>query len=365
VTVPDTTGLQWLASLSPWPDEFGLARIRALLADLGDPQRRFPAIHVVGTNGKTSTTLLCAALLRAEGLRVGAYVSPHVRSWAERIQVDGEDADLESALARVRPHAAGATQFEVLTAAALAEFAARAVDVAVVEAGLGGRHDATNVLDARVVVLTNVSLEHTAVLGETREAIAAEKLAVVSPSAIVVLGEPEWENAARANGAARVEIVSGSNLAQGTTAAEAFLGRPVDPHQADDVRVPGRLERRSEAPLEIWDGAHNLAGVGYLLPRLPSRRFTIVASILDDKDVDEMLTALSVVADTLIATSSSNPRAVPAERLAERARRQFATVEVALEPAVALARARNLAGPQGAVLVTGSLYLLADLSPGA
>src|SRR5262249_60588840 len=135
--------LSWLASLSPWPEEFGLARMQRLLADVGDPQRRYPAIHVVGTNGKTSTTLLTAALLRADGLHVGAYVSPHVRAWSERLQVDGADADLGSALARVRPHAAGATQFEVLTAAALADFAAREVDVAVVEAGLRGRGGAT------------------------------------------------------------------------------------------------------------------------------------------------------------------------------------------------------------------------------
>ncbi len=230
---------EWLASLSPWPEEFGLTRIRALLADLGDPQRAFPAIHVVGTNGKTSTTLLCAALLRAEGLRIGAYVSPHVRSLAERIQVDGLDADLERALDRVRPHAAGATQFEVLTAAAFAEFATKGVDAAVVEAGLGGRHDATNVLNAQVVVLTNVSLEHTAVLGDTREEIAAEKLAVVSPGAVVIVGEPEWGPAARSAGAARVEVVSSANLALATAAAEAFVGRPVDPHQAEAVRVPG------------------------------------------------------------------------------------------------------------------------------
>ena len=351
----------WLASLSPWPEQFGLERIRTLLADLGDPQRRFPAIHVVGTNGKTSTTLLSAALLHAEGAHVGAYVSPHVRSFSERIQIDGADADLERALARVRPHAEDATQFEVLTAAAFAEFATEDVDIAVVEAGLGGRHDATNVLDAGIVVLTNVSLDHTAILGETRKEIAAEKLAVVTPGASVVLGEPEWEEAARSNGAARVYVVSGSNLALATVAAEVCLDRRIDRNPAEMVHIPGRFERRGESPLEIWDGAHNLGGVGYLLARLPSRRYTIVASILDDKDVDGMLAALSVIGDTLIATRSSNVRALPPERLAERANRHFATVEIAAEPNQALLRARDLAGRDGAVLVTGSLYLLADL----
>jgi dihydrofolate synthase/folylpolyglutamate synthase len=336
----------------------------ALLTSLGEPQRSYPAIHVVGTNGKTSTTLMCAALLRAEGPRVGAYISPHVRGWAERIQVDDAEVDLEQALARVRPHAEGATQFEVLTAAALAEFAAQPVDVAVVEAGLGGRHDATNVLDARVVALTNVALEHTEVLGTTREAIAAEKLAVVTPGATVVLGEPEWEEQARENGAARVDVVSGSNLGLAVAAAEALLGTRVDPHRAEGLTIPGRLERRSDEPLEIWDGAHNLAGVGYLLSRVPSRRFTIVTSILADKNVEGMLAALSALGDTLVATRSSNPRAVPAEELADRARKLFATVVVAPGPSEALAAGRRNAGPHGAVLVTGSLYLLADLSAG-
>jgi dihydrofolate synthase / folylpolyglutamate synthase len=354
--------VRWLEGLSPWPEEFGLGRMRALLADLGDPQERFPAIHVVGTNGKTSTTLMAAALLRAAGLHVGAYISPHVRSWAERIQVDGEDADLDGALARVGPHAAGATQFEVLTAAALAEFAAQGVDAAVVEAGLGGRYDATNVLAARVVVLTNVSLEHTDVLGSTREAIAAEKLAVISPGAHVVLGEREWEGQARAAGAELVETVSASNLAAAVAAAAAFLDRPVDPAPAERVTVPGRLEHRSERPLEIWDGAHNLAGIGYLLSRLPTRRYTILCSILSDKNAEAMLRALSALGDTLVATGSPSPRALGADELARLATPYFAEVEADAEPASALARARSLAGTEGAVLVTGSLYLLAALS---
>src|SRR5262245_57180177 len=335
--------------------------MQKLLADVGEPQRRYPSIHVVGTNGKTSTTLLTAALLRAEGLHVGAYVSPHVRAWSERLQVDGADADLGSALARVRPHAAGATQFEVLTAAALADFAAREVDVAVVEAGLGGRYDATNVLAASVVVLTNVSRDHTDVLGDTREAIAGEKLAVVSDGATVILGDPEWEELARSNGAGLVELPGASNLALAVAAAEAHLGRPVDPHAADGLTIPGRLERRSERPLEIWDGAHNLAGIGYLLPRLPAREYTIVASILAEKDVDAMLRALTAVGQRLVATQSSNARALPAEELARLAGPHFASVEAVSDPVGAVARARGLAGPDGAVLVTGSLYLLSDL----
>jgi dihydrofolate synthase/folylpolyglutamate synthase len=335
-----------------------------LLAALGDPQRSFPAIHVVGTNGKTTTTRLAEALLAGEGLAVGAYTSPHVLGWAERIRVRGAQVDLEAALGRVRAaaEAAGATQFEVLTAAALAEFAAQEVDLAVVEAGLGGRLDATNVLGARLVVLTNVGLEHTEVLGETREQIADEKLAVTSPGATVILGEPEWEAAARAAGAESVVFAGSTNLALALAAAETFLGRQVDPSPAESLEIPGRVERVSEAPLEIWDGAHNLAGVGWLLARLPSRRYVVVASILEDKDADGMLAALSALGDTFVATVSSNPRALAPDALAEKARAFFVQVNAVREPDRAVAAAREASGGDGAVLVTGSLYLLADLA---
>ncbi|MES1246157.1 MAG: Mur ligase family protein [Actinomycetota bacterium] len=354
---------RWVESLSPWPkDGFGLGRMQALLERLGDPQTRFPAIHVVGTNGKSTTTRLTEELLRSEGLHVGAYFSPHVRGWSERIRVNGADADFEQAIGRVRAHAEDATQFEVLTAAALLEFAHREVDVAVVEAGLGGRHDATNVLGTRVVVLTSVALDHMEVLGDTREQIAAEKLAVVRPGAIAVLGDPEWEGLARVNGAERVELPGASNLALAVAAAQAFLGREVDPHAADGISLPGRLERAGEAPLEIWDGAHNLAGLGYLLPRLPDRQdWVVVASILEDKRPEQMLEALSVLGGRLVATESSNARAVPAGDLADRAKPYFQHVVADPDPRAARARARALAGPEGAVVVTGSLYLLAEL----
>ena len=354
----------WLESLELFGMQLGLERMRALLERLGNPERLYRAVHVVGTNGKTTTVRMIEALLAGEGLLVGAYTSPHVVGWPERIRIAGEEADFESALERVRPHAEDvrATQFEVVTAAALAEFADAGVDVAVVEAGLGGRLDATNVLAAPVVVLTNVGLEHVEHLGETREAIAAEKLAVVSRGATVVLAEPEWEPLARANGAARVVIVSPSNVALAVAGAQELLGRPVEPAAVRDVVVPGRLERVADSPLEIWDGAHNLDGVAYLLARLPARRFTLVLSILADKNADAMLAAFSALGDHLVATSSGHPRALGPEELARRASRFFARVEALGDPAAALARAREFARPGGAVLVSGSLYLLAALA---
>ena len=223
----------WIELLAPWPDEFGLERMQALLRELGDPQRAYPAIHVVGTNGKSTTTRATAALLRREGLRRRRVHLAAVSGWSEHIQVDGRDADFEAAVARVH-HAAertGATQFETLTAAALVAFAEAGVDVAVVEAGLGGAGDATNVLETRVVVLTNVSLDHTEELGDTREEIARAELAVIRPGAAVVLGEPEWEPLARELGAADVVVVAADgpglrpSAALATAAAAVFLGR--------------------------------------------------------------------------------------------------------------------------------------------
>ncbi len=335
----------WIASLSPWPKEFGLGRMRTLLAALGDPQLAYPAIHVVGTNGKSTATRTIEAYLLAEGLSIGATVSPHVRSWAERITVDGAEADFEAVIARVRPEAEAqeATQFETLCAAAFAEFAARAVDVAVVEAGLGGRLDATNVLRSHVVLLTSVGLEHTDVLGETREEIAGEKLAVVQEGTIAVLPDEEFEHLAGPN-----VVIGGAR-----EAAAAFLGR--EPLHAVEVALPGRMEQRGE---EIWDGAHNADGAAWLVERLSRADYTVLASILRDKDVDAMLHSLAGAGRRLVATTSSNARALPAEELARLAEKHFDEVELEPDPAAALARARE----HGPVLVTGSLYLLADLS---
>jgi dihydrofolate synthase/folylpolyglutamate synthase len=353
------TNVPWLASLSPWPkDGFGLERMRALLERLGNPQSGLPAVHVVGTNGKSTTTRMVEALLLAHGVRAGAYLSPHVRGWAERIRVGGEETGLAAALRAVRPAAEllEATQFEVLTAAAFVAFRSAGVEAAAVEAGLGGRHDATNVLDAtRVVVLTNVSLEHTEVLGTTREAIAAEKLAVVRAGSAVVLGEPEWERLALEAGAGSVVVAEGGPEHLAAAAAGLFLGIEVEREALEGIVLPGRLERRGR---EVRDGAHNLEGVRWLMGQLGRERFTVVASILADKDTDGMLEGLSRLGERLVATRSSSPRALPAEELATRARPFFTLVEARDDPVEALALAHELGEP---VLVTGSLYLLADL----
>jgi dihydrofolate synthase / folylpolyglutamate synthase len=356
----ESDDVAWLEGLSPWPTGgFGLERMHALLALLEHPEAGLPAVHVVGTNGKSTTTRMVEALLHAGGVRTGAYLSPHVRSWAERIRVGGEEADLPALLEAVRPAAERvvATQFEVLTAAALVAFREAAVEVAAVEAGLGGRHDATNVLDStRVVVLTNVSLEHTEVLGSTREAIAAEKLAVIRPGCTVVLGEAEWEDEARAAGAGHVVVADGGSQELAARAARAFLGKDVHLAALERVGLPGRLERRGSG--ELRDGAHNPEGVRWLVERLRPEAFTIVASILADKDVEGMLAQLSELGERFVATRSSSARALPADDLAARARPFFAAVEARDDPAEALALAHALGEP---VLVTGSLYLLADL----
>jgi dihydrofolate synthase / folylpolyglutamate synthase len=401
-----------LLSLELFGMRFGLERMRRLLTVLGSPQERFGAVHVVGTNGKSSTVRMTAALLEAHGLRAGAYLSPHLTTFAERIRIGDEDLTPDAFGAAIERAAAAAakvdrtlsggervTQFELLTAAAFAELARREVDVAVVEAGLGGRWDATNVLGAPVVVLTNVGLEHTRWLGPTIPDIAGEKLAVVKPGATLVLGEsqPEVDELARETGAVIVrpepvaEALPGyqrKNFAAAIAAANAYLGRPLDdkgdspPYEglspsivtrvAAHAQVPGRLQVIAESPRTILDGAHNPSGIAALVAALPDaagdRPITAVVSILDDKDAGAMLRELLPATAQLVFTASANRRSLPPATLASLAAQLGATAaEVEPDARAALARARELAGPDGAVVATGSIYLIADLAsaPGA
>ena len=382
-----------LLSLELFGMRFGLERMRRLLTALGSPQERFAAVHVVGTNGKSSTVRMTAALLEAHGVRTGSYLSPHLVRFAERIRIGDEDVtDAEFGAAVERAAAAAAkvdrtlsggervTQFELLTAAALDELARREVEVAVVEAGLGGRWDATNVLGADVCVLTNVGLEHTRWLGPTVPDIAREKLAVVRPSATLVLGDVDDEvlDLARQTGAriARPEPLDvplrgyqRTNFEAATAAATAHYGQLQDAQVAEvaaRVSVPGRLQVIGEQPLTVLDGAHNPSGMAALADALPDvvgdRELVAVVSVLDDKDAAGMLRALIGNSRAMVFTASRNPRALPPATLASLAEQlEGPPSEVVRDPHAALRRARDLAGPGGAVLATGSIYLVADL----
>ena len=381
-----------LLSLELFGMRFGLERMRRLLTALGSPQEQFSAIHVVGTNGKSSTVRMCAALLEAHGVRAGAFLSPHLASFAERIRIGDTDLDADAFAAAVQRAAAAAakvdrtldgddrvTQFELVTAAAFAELARQEVDGAVVEAGLGGRHDATNVLGAPVVVLTNVGLEHTRWLGPTVRDIAGEKLAVVRPDATLVLGpvDPEVRELADATGArivtpeplvaaAALPGYQAQNFIVAAAAARAHLGE-LDPRLVAEVagriQVPGRMQVVAQRPLTIYDGAHNPSGVEALARTLPGARPLIaVVSILDDKDAAGMLRALVGKISGAVFTSSRNPRALSPATLASLAEQLGGPPsEIVRDPRQAVDRARELAGPEGAVLATGSIYLVADL----
>jgi dihydrofolate synthase/folylpolyglutamate synthase len=396
---------EYLLGLELFGMRFGLDRMHRLTTVLGMPQRRFAQIHVVGSNGKSSTVRFTAAILERHGLRTGSYTSPHLRRFRERIEV-GERVVAPERFAAAVERSAGAaelveraagegaervTQFEALTAAAYHELAASDVEVGVVEAGLGGRYDATNVIPSRVQVLTGVGLEHTRWLGPEIADIAAEKLAVVRDHAALVVA-PDLDPAAlalaeqvarerhanliEADADVGVELrAAGSfqrrNFAVAAAAAAAFLGRPLDraavERAAAETVVSGRLEPVGERPLTIHDGAHNPAGAAALASALPEvigdrAPLVVVVSVLDDKDAAEMLSDLMPLADRLVFTHCSNPRALSPGTLASLA----ATLgrpahEIVPDPRAAVERARELAGPDGAVLATGSIYLIADL----
>ena len=379
---------------------FGLERMHRLLEELGCPQRRLRAIHVVGTNGKSSVTRMTSAILERHGLLTGAFLSPHLESFAERIRVGGDEIAPDAFAAAIERTATAAarigssapddepvTQFELLTAAALGEFARREVDVTVVEAGLGGRLDATNVLDAPVAVLTSVGLEHTSWLGDTEAAIAREKLAVLAEGATLVCGPLGAEAAAeavRAAAAAKARLArvperetpldpalpgyQRGNFAIARAAAEAFLGE-LDPGAvsaaAADAVVPGRLQQVGADPVVLFDGAHNPDGVRALTAALDEvvgdRRLVLVASILSDKDPQAMLRELFGRCAAAVLTQADNPRALPVADLLAAAPIGACEVHAEPDPHRALERATALAGADGAVLVTGSLHLVGDL----
>jgi dihydrofolate synthase/folylpolyglutamate synthase len=417
---------RYLRSLELFGMRFGLERMRRLMTALDFPLEGVPTLQVVGTNGKSSTTRMIAALLRRHGVRTGAYLSPHLDSFAERIEIGGmplSEARFAAAVRRASqaaelvdrglPDGERVTQFEALTAAAYWELGRSDLGVAVVEAGLGGRYDATSVIDPAVVVLTNVGLEHTRWLGPTERHIAEEKLAVVPARAKLVTGllGPDALEVAEATArehdalllranhdfsleergrqafavttprARYEEIVlrplgrfQRVNFALALVAAEEWLvehsGARLEPAAvrmaARELVLPGRLEVVARAPLVIFDGAHNPSGTAALRESLDEavegRPLTSVISILDDKDAAAMLSTLLPRSARVVFTRATHERALPPATLESLARQLGGpATEIVAEPAAALERGRELAGSDGAVLVTGSIYLLSDL----
>jgi dihydrofolate synthase/folylpolyglutamate synthase len=348
----------------------------------------------------------CAAILERHGLRTGSYTSPHLRSFRERIEVAEQpvsEADFAAAVSRAATAAEmvnrtaeddqdRVTQFEALTAAAYYELARRGVDVAVIEAGLGGRFDATNVIPSKVQVLTSVGLEHTRWLGPTVRDIAEEKLAVVRDQGTLVTGPLDTDSRAVAERVAadrHVELMSVStardtgvslrapgrfqreNFALAAAAAEAFLGHPLDSraveHAASATLVPGRAEIVAHEPLTVYDGAHNPSGAHVMAESLDEllagrRPRVAVIAVLEDKDAAGMLSELLPGFDRVVFTRSHNPRSLSPATLASLAEKlDGPPSEIVAHPREAVARAQALAGAAGAVLATGSIYLVADL----
>lgn len=401
-----------LRSLELFGMRFGLDRMRRMMTVLGSPQRRYDRIHVLGTNGKTSTTRMIAAILEHHGLRTAAYTSPHLVSYRERLQVSGHDMRGERfaraiaraawAAERVNRTLAGddrVTQFELLTAGALWEIAERGAQAAVVEAGLGGRYDATSVIDAELTVLSNVGLEHTRWLGPTVRDIAEEKLAVVRPGSTLVLGEGLHPDAmavaervaaergaqvvaADADGAADTTtpalaargVFQRRNFALARLAAETYLcGAGIEPHEsavreaAAATEVRGRMQVVARQPLTVLDGAHNPDAVRALVESLGElvgeRPLALVLGVLEDKDAATMLGSLLGRCERAWFTVPPSARALSPATLQSLARQLgFEAVVCEPDPAGALAGAQAWARERGgAVLATGSVYLVGEL----
>lgn len=392
-----------------------LERMTQLVHALGDPQLAFPVIHITGTNGKGSVARMCTELLRASGLSVGTYTSPHLNDINERIAWDGEpisDEDLGTAIGAVASveSVAGVTPsyFEILTAAAFVHFANVAVDVAVVEVGMLGRFDATNVVDATVAVLTNIGHDHTDGKGKWRRAIAEEKVGIVKPGSTFICGEPDpdlrdvfenteaaatWfreedfdcEQSMIALGGRAVSLRTpsgvedeifvplhgehqGDNAAVALAAVEAFFERRLDPEVVAEgfgaVKVPGRFEVVMREPTVILDAAHNLDGARACALTL-REEFTLSGSVimvvgfLKGRDPADMLDALGAVdAGLVVACTPDSPRAITAPEVAGSADAMGIAVESISSVDDAVNRALAVASVDDLVLITGSLYVV-------
>jgi dihydrofolate synthase/folylpolyglutamate synthase len=393
----------------------GLETIANILDGLGNPQQTFSVIHIAGTNGKGSIASTLSTILQKAGYRVGLYTSPHLIRFNERICVDGKpigDGAVVASWKAVKAVHHGdrePTFFEFSTAMAFYEFGRRQVDVAVIETGMGGRMDATNVVSPMLTMITNISLEHRAYLGNTIAAITGEKAGIIKPGIPVITGvtQPIAKGVVEKTAAARKAplFMRGRDFRVRRTANDRFTYTGMDhrwsdmrtglvgSHQVDnaslvlaacellmrgrlnlsekhiqsgliDNRWPGRLEVVSQRPYVILDGAHNLMAARrlgrFLKQNLTGRRITMVAGILDDKPYRAILRDLVTPCTRLIITRARIDRSLPVEKLEAAARPLIDDIETVPDVADAVRHAIATSGPDDAVCVAGSLYVVGE-----
>ncbi len=413
--------LAWLNSHERMGIKLGLENTTDLLAGLGDPHKSFRSVHVAGTNGKGSVCAMISSVLREEGYRVGLYTSPHLVDFRERIQVDGQmisrddlaevASQLRSTCQRVIKESPGRefTFFELTTVLAFLHFARQGVEEAVIEVGMGGRLDATNVIVPDCSVLSTISLEHTQYLGGTLREIAGEKAGIIKPGIPVVAIEQSPEVIAVFEGVAaekgspleivgrdleyrllsstlygtEVEIqgISGSvfvplagsyqaqNVALTCAALMQLMRRGLFISESAILRGlertswPGRMQVVSQSPMIIFDATHTPDGarvVAEEVKRLVERNLTLIIGVLDDKDLEGICRYFGPLAKTAYATAPQTKRAYPPEVVAASLRKYAKEVKIAGSISDALRSALKTSGPDEAVLVTGSLYTLGE-----
>lgn len=405
------------------PEVLDLSRVERLLDSVGNPQDRFPAMHIAGTKGKGSTAAMVESCLRAAGLRTGLYTSPHLHTFRERVQVDRHMISRQEVVAlveEIRPlvdRVPELTTFEAITTIGFLAFARADVDVAVVEVGLGGRLDATNVLTPEVAIITTLSLDHTYLLGDTLAQIAREKAGIIKPGVPVVTASQEAEaietlrsiseqrgaplveigrhwryepgstdldgqsftiqgpqqDGSRLDGEYRIPLLGRHQLENCACAIAALeivrrKGLPVSAAAVREglstVRWPGRLEVLRKEPPVVVDCAHNPHSARVLRQALeelfPGRRWVLVFGASADKDVPGMLDTLLPLADYVIVTRSSHPRAAAPSELADAVASAGAGAEISVNVPKAVQRGLEKTGTEDGLLITGSIFVVAD-----